>query len=75
MNTTTLRHYQVAPDYRISILPSRVYMAPTPTPEKTKAVQQAARIWFNKRKFRMRTRLLMDFVNLPKHLATRFELH
>ncbi len=62
MTTTTLRHYQVAPDYRSQIKPTREY------------VQKAARIWFNKRKLRQRTRQVMDFLSLPSHVTLKYKL-
>ena len=63
MTTTTLRHYQVAPDYRTPIKPTREY------------VQRAARIWFNKRKLRQHTRQVMDFMNLPTYVTLKYKLH
>jgi hypothetical protein len=62
MTTTTLRHFQVARDYRTSVKPTREY------------VQRAARIWFNKRKLRQRTRQVMDFLSLPNQVTLKYKL-
>ncbi len=62
MTTTTLRHYQMAPDYGTPIKPTR------------ESVQRAARIWFNKRKLRQRTRQVMDFMSLPQRVTLKYKL-
>lgn len=62
MTTTTLRHFTVAPAYGTPIKPSREY------------VQKTARIWFNRRKLRQRTRQVMDFVSLPSNIVLKYKL-
>ncbi len=62
MLTSALRHYQVAHDYRMLVIP-----------QETDA-QKLARIWFNRRKLRQHTRRVMDFVRMPRHVTLRYKL-
>ncbi|MFZ2681490.1 MAG: hypothetical protein WAZ14_00080 [Patescibacteria group bacterium] len=70
MTTTTLRHYQVVPDYCTPIQPKRVFISSG----RREAVQQVARVWFNKRKLRQHARQVMDFVSLPSQITLKYKL-
>lgn len=74
MTTTTLRHYQVTPDYCTPIKPSRQYTPHNPPSARREVIQKAARIWFNKRKLRQHARLVMDFVSLPLQVTLKYKL-
>ncbi len=62
MTSLDYRHYQVAPDYRVQV---------KPTPEQ---IRRAARVWFNRRKLRQRTRQVMDFMSLPHYVTLKYKL-
>lgn len=62
MTTTSLRHYQVAPGYRV------------PMKASAEQIQQAARVWFSRRKLRQHTRQIMHFVRLPNYVTLKYKL-
>jgi|GEM_PF-1741729 len=74
MTTTTLRHYQVTPDYCTPIKPTGVYISIDPPATNRAEVQHAARIWFNKRKLRQHTRQVIDFISLPLRVTLKYKV-
>ncbi len=62
MTTAALRYSQIHKDYRLVLIPEEV------------APMKAARLWFNRRKFRRQARRVMDFVRVPQKITLRYKL-
>ena len=62
MTTTALRYSQIQKDYRLVLVPQTI------------EPMKAARIWFNRRKIRMQTRRVMDFIRVPQKITLRYKL-